>query len=98
MSALPPTAPSAARPESVRRFVLRHLSADLPRVAWFVFGQMVFVGLTVASTRLIGNAVELAGRDTDLATFVTRFAEILGVFALAVLFRWLADRSINTHT
>jgi ATP-binding cassette subfamily B protein len=98
MSALPPTAPSDNRPESVRRFVLRHLWADLPRVTWFVFGQLMYVGLTVASTRLIGNAVELAGHDTDLSTFVARFAEILGVFALAVLFRWLADRSINTHT
>ncbi len=86
------------RPESVWRFVRRHLAADLPRVAWFVFGQLVFVGLTVASTRLIGDAVELTGRDTDVATFVTRFAAILGVFALAVLFRWLADRSINVHT
>ena len=98
MSALPPTARSETAPESVRRFVLRHLAADLPRVCWFLFGQLVFVALTVASTRLIGNAVELAGRDTDVATFVSRFAMILGVFALAVLFRWLADRAINFHT
>jgi ATP-binding cassette, subfamily B, bacterial len=95
---VPTAVPSANRPESVRRFVLRHLGADLPRVVWFMVGQIIFVGLTVASTRLIGNAVELAGRDTDTATFVVRFAEILGVFALAVLFRWLADRAINRHT
>ena len=98
MSALPPLTQPETKPESVRRFVLRYLAADLPRVAWFVFGQIVFVGLTVASTRLIGNAVELAGRDTRLDTFILRFAEILGVFALAVGFRWLADRSINRHT
>ncbi|GGF26858.1 multidrug ABC transporter ATP-binding protein [Aliidongia dinghuensis] len=102
MSALSPTVRSALRPEpepeNVRRFVLRHLAADLPRVLWFVFGQVMFVGLTVASTRLIGDAVDLAGHDTALATFVARFGAILGVFALAVLFRWLADRAINGHT
>ena len=98
MTALPPPAPSKTKPESVRRFVLRYLAADLPRVVWCMVGQIVFVGLTVASTRLIGNAVELAGRDTAIATFVTRFAQILGVFGLAMLFRWLADRSLNRHT
>ena len=98
MSALPPPAPSKTKPESVRRFVLRHLAADLPRVVWSMVGQIVFVGLTVASTRLIGNAVELAGRDTAIATFVASFAQILGVFGLAMLFRWLGDRSLNRHT
>src|ERR1700689_5189538 len=51
---------------AVTRFVLGYLGRDALRVSGFVAGMFAHVVLTVASTRLIGIAVEHAGRDTGL--------------------------------
>jgi ATP-binding cassette, subfamily B, bacterial len=87
-----------ANVSAVLRFTLRYLRADLPRVLGFVFGMLVSVVLTVASTRLIGQAVESADGNASLDRLGLDLLAILGVLFASVGVRWLSDRAINLHT
>ena len=83
---------------AVLRFVRGYLRADWLRVLGFAFGMFCHVVLTVASTRLIGLAVEHAGADASIATLSLDLAAILGVLLAAIGVRWVSDRAINRHT
>ena len=83
---------------AVFRFTLGYLRQDWLRAVGFVSGMLAHVVLTVASTRLIGLAVENAGKDAGLGTLGLDLAAILGVLLAAIGARWLADRAINKHT
>jgi ATP-binding cassette subfamily B protein len=87
-----------ANVRAVLRFTLQHLRADLPRVIGFASGMLASVVLTVASTRLIGQAVERAGSGASLTALGLDLAGILGVLFASVCVRWLSDRAINRHT
>jgi len=88
----------AGNARAVTRFVLDYLRADWLRVIGFASGMFAHVVLTVASTRLIGLAVEHAGRDTGLDVLGFDLAAILGVLLAAICARWVSDRAINRHT
>jgi ATP-binding cassette subfamily B protein len=88
----------AADARAVFRFVMRYLQADRLRVCGFVTGMLAHVVLTVASTRLIGQAVDHAGKDIGLGVLSLDLAAIMGVLLAAVGARWLSDRAINRHT
>ncbi len=83
---------------AVARFTGSYLRKDWLRAVGFVSGMLAHVVLTVASTRLIGLAVENAGKDAGLGTLGLDLAAILGVLLGAIGARWLADRAINKHT
>jgi hypothetical protein len=83
---------------AVTRFVLGYLGRDALRVSGFVAGMFAHVVLTVASTRLIGLAVEHAGSDTGLGRLGLDLAAISGVLLAAICARWVSDRAINRHT
>jgi ATP-binding cassette subfamily B protein len=83
---------------AVIRFVLGYLRADRRRVVGFAFGMFVSVVLTVASTRLIGQAVEHAGGGASLTTLGGDLAAIMSVLLASIGARWLSDRAINRHT
>ncbi|MEI9985867.1 MAG: ABC transporter ATP-binding protein [Aliidongia sp.] len=83
---------------AVTRFTWSYLRADWLRAAGFVTGMFTHVVLTVASTRLIGLAVEHAGKGAGLDTLGLDLAAILGVLLAAIGARWLSDRAINRHT
>lgn len=90
--------PAAGQAGAIRRFTLRYLMADRRRVAGFVAGMFAHVVLTVASTRLIGEAVDQAGKGAGLGVLGLDLAAIMGVLLAAVVVRWLSDRAINRHT
>jgi ATP-binding cassette subfamily B protein len=79
-------------------FVRRHLVADRWRVAGFCVGMLIYVVLTVASTWLIGLAVERAGAAASVDSLLLILGGIMGVLLLAVACRWISDRAINLHT
>jgi ATP-binding cassette subfamily B protein len=82
----------------VMGFVWSYLRRDIPRACFFSSGMLAHVVLTVASTQLIGDAVEEAGKDASLDRLGLLLAAIMGVLLGAVVARWFADRSINLHT
>jgi ATP-binding cassette subfamily B protein len=90
--------PDSGNATAVTRFVLGYLGRDALRVSGFVAGMFAHVVLTVASTRLIGIAVEHAGSDTGLGRLGLDLAAILGVLLAAICARWVSDRAINRHT
>jgi ATP-binding cassette subfamily B protein len=90
--------PGSSNARAVTRFVLGYLGRDAMRVSGFVAGMFAHVVLTVASTRLIGLAVEHAGSGTGLGRLGLDLAAILGVLLAAICARWVSDRAINRHT
>ncbi len=87
-----------SRPREVAQFVYGYLRADLARVCFFAAGMLIYVILTVASTRLIGDAVASAGNGVAPAGLMLTVAEILAALLGTIVSRWFADRAINAHT
>jgi ATP-binding cassette subfamily B protein len=83
---------------AVSRFVWRYLSADWRRACGFASGMLFHVLTTVASTWLIGLAVEAAGHGASLGILAWDLLGILLALAGGIVARWFADRSINLHT
>jgi len=83
---------------AVSRFVWRYLSADWRRACGFASGMLFHVLTTVASTWLIGLAVEAAGHGASLGTLAWDLLGILLALAGGIVARWFADRAINLHT
>ena len=88
--------PRRSRPREIARFVWRYIASDPRRVALAATGMLVYVILTVASTRLIGDAVADAG--SDLGGFFGSIGGITAALAGTIAARWVADRAINAHT
>jgi|HubBroStandDraft_1064217.scaffolds.fasta_scaffold00453_22 ATP-binding cassette subfamily B protein len=82
---------------AVTQFVSGYLRADRLRVAGFAAGMFTHVVLTVATTRLIGRAVEHAGDGASLGALGLDLAAIVAVLLVAIGARWFSDRAINRH-